>query len=66
MSNYFNVTTPVTGNDGKTRFQKVGVAFPQAENAKSAMTIRLFATPINGELVLFAPKSGSEDDPHGE
>jgi hypothetical protein len=66
MSKYFNVTTPVTGNDGKTRFHKVGVAFPQAEDARSVMTIRLFATPTNGELVLFAPNSGSEGNSDSE
>ncbi|MEP3047152.1 MAG: hypothetical protein ABJL55_18055 [Roseibium sp.] len=65
MSTYFNVTTPVKGNDNKTRFHTVGVAFPQDENSKSVMTIRLHSTPINGELVLFAPKSGS-DNPDGE
>ena len=59
MSNptYFNVTTPVEGSDGKTRFNKVGVAFPQGEGAKSHMKIILHAIPLSGELVLFAPKS---------
>ncbi|MES0884310.1 hypothetical protein [Roseibium sp. SCP14] len=66
MSNYLNVTTPVTGNDGKTRFHKVGVAFPQGDDSKAAMTIKLFATPTNGELVLFAPKAGTPDDQDGE
>lgn len=66
MSTYYNVTTPVKGNDGKTRFQKVGVAFPQNDAAKSIMNIKLFATPINGELVLFAPKAGSDENPDSE
>lgn len=66
MSKYFNVTTPVAGNDGKTRFHKIGVAFPQADEAKSVMTIRLFATPTNGELVLFVPNSGPEGNSDSE
>lgn len=62
MAKYFTVTTPETGKDGKTRFHKVGVAFPQSESAKSHITIQLFATPINGELVLFEPRSDDTDD----
>ena len=61
MANYLNVTTPVEGNDGKTRFLKIGVAFPQNDGAKSEMKIILDALPTNGELVLFAPKA--EDGP---
>ena len=63
MSNYFRVTTPVEGNDGKTRFREIGVAFPTKEGAKSHMKIKLDAFPVNGELVLFAPRSGEDDDP---
>ena len=62
MTKYFTVTTPETGKDGKTRFHKVGVAFPLSESAQSHMTIQLFATPINGELVLFEPRSDDPDD----
>lgn len=62
MTKYYTVTTPDTGKDGKTRFHKVGVAFPQNEGSKSHMTIQLFATPVNGELVLFAPKSEADED----
>lgn len=58
---YYNVTTPVEGNDGKTRFNKVGVAFPQKDGAKCHMKIQLFAMPTNGELVLFAPKEDNGD-----
>ena len=65
MTKYFTVTTPETGKDGKTRFHKVGVAFPQSESAKSRMTIQLFATPINGELVLFEPKPDAPGDDPG-
>lgn len=45
MTKYYTVTTPDTGKDGKTRFHRVGVAFPQNEGAKSFMTIQLFANP---------------------
>ena len=61
MTKYYTVTTPQTGKDGKTRFHKVGVAFPQNQNAKSFMTIQLFANPVNGELVLFEPKADADD-----
>lgn len=62
MANFFNVTTPVAGNDGKTRFRRIGVAFPQGPEAKSEMKIILEALPLNGELVLFAPKVGEQPD----
>ena len=64
MSNakFYNVTTPVEGKDGKTRFQRVGVAFPQAEGAKSVMKIQLDSLPLSGELVLFEPRSGDNDE----
>ncbi len=62
MSNYYNVTTPAEGTDGKTRFNKVGVAFPRNDGAKSVMTIQLFATPLNGELVLFEPKTSGDGE----
>ena len=62
MTNYMTVTAPDTGKDGKTRFHKVGVAFFNDIGAKSFMTIRLFATPVNGELVLFEPKPKTDGD----
>ena len=58
----FNVICTLTGVDGKTRFHKVGVAFPQREDAKSVMKIKLHAYPTNGEIVLFAPKPGNKED----
>jgi len=61
MTKYYRVTTPDEGSDGKTRFRDVGVAFPQKESAKSFMTIRLFALPVNGEMVLFEPKDQDGD-----
>ena len=64
MTRYYTVTTPETGRDDKTRFHKIGVAFPQKPDAKSFLTIQLFATPVNGQLVLFAPKpDGQGDEP---
>ena len=62
MSKFYNVTTPVEGKDGKTRFMRIGVAFPQNEGSKSVMSIKLDALPANGELVLFEPKSGEDDN----
>ena len=60
---FYNVTTPVEGSDGVTRFNRVGVAFPGREDSKAIMKIQLFAMPTNGELVLFEPnpKEGQED-----
>lgn len=62
MTAYYRVTTPVEGSDGKTRFRPVGVAFPSKDGAKSVMKIKLDAFPINGELVLFEPKPGDDQD----
>lgn len=62
MTTYYRVTTPVEGTDGKTRFRNIGVAFPQRDDAKSVMKIKLDAFPVNGELVLFEPKSQDEED----
>ena len=62
MSKFYNVTTPVEGKDGKTRFMRIGVAFPQASGSKSEMNIKLDAYPANGELVLFEPKAGDDND----
>ena len=62
---YFNVCTPVKGTDDKTRFPRIGVAFPGKENGKAIMNIKLDALPVNGELVLFAP-SASDDDNNQE
>lgn len=59
MPDYYNVTVADEGSDGKTYFTKVGVAWPQRDDAKSFMKIKLAALPVNGELILFAPK---EDD----
>ena len=53
---FYNVTTPVEGSDGVTRFNRIGVAFPAKENSKAIMTIELFAAPTNGKLVIFEPK----------
>jgi len=62
MTTYYRATTPVTGNDGKTRFREIGVAFPQKEGSKSAMKIILEALPLNGEIILFAPRADGRDD----
>ena len=58
---FYNVTTPVEGSDGKTRFPRIGVAFPTSEDSKAIMTIDLFATPANGKLVIFPPKEANGD-----
>lgn len=63
MTTYYRVTTPVEGSDGKTRFQSIGVAYPNTkDDAKSVMNIKLHAFPVNGEMVLFEPKPKDEED----
>lgn len=62
MSEYYNVTVAEEGKDGKTYFTKVGVAWPQRDDAKSFMKIQLTALPVNGELILFAPKDSDDGD----
>ncbi len=61
MSNYYRVTVPVEGRDGKTRFRPVGVMFPQRDGAKSAFTIKLDFPVGATELVLFEPKDAPDD-----
>ncbi len=58
---FYNVTTPVEGSDGVTRFNRIGVAFPTKEDSKAIMTIELFATPTNGKMVIFPPKERDGD-----
>lgn len=60
MTTFYNAVTPVEGSDGKTRFHKVGVAFPGNPGSKLVTKIQLFANPVNGEILLF--ESNSKDD----
>jgi hypothetical protein len=55
MPKFFHATTPIEGSDGKTRFVRVGVAFPGRDGSKATMQIRLDALPTNGQIVLFEP-----------
>jgi len=61
MTTYYRVTTPAAGTDGKTYFREIGVAFPAKAGGKSHMKIKLDAFPVNGELVLFAPKAHADE-----
>ena len=65
MTTYYNVTTPVKGDDGKTRFTKIGVAFPGKDHQNYAMKITLDLLPTGDkpELILFAPRPKQDDDP---
>ena len=56
MADYYRITVPVEGTDGKTRFTPVGVMFPQKEGAKSAYKVQLDFPVGATEFVLFAPK----------
>lgn len=53
----FHVYTPYK-NGEKTSFLEIGAAW---KNRKDGYSIRLKALPINGELVLFPPRSASSD-----
>jgi hypothetical protein len=59
---YYSVNVPVEGKDGKTRFRRVGAAFPNKDGAKSFMSIKLDFPVGATELVLFEPKEHDEDD----
>lgn len=61
MSKTYIATVPVESN-GKTYFNRVGVAFLQREGSKSFMKIMLSAVPLSGELVLFEPKDHDDTD----
>lgn len=62
MTTYYNAMTATEDKNGKTHFNKVGVAFPGKPGSKLITKIKLFATPINGEILLFEPNS-NDDDP---
>ena len=62
MTTYYSVNVPVEGKDGKTRFRRVGAAFPQKESAKSHMTIKLDFPVGATELVLFEPKERDDNE----
>ncbi|WP_082117281.1 hypothetical protein [Sedimenticola thiotaurini] len=50
----------VSGSDEKSYFNRVGAAWP---NSKGGFQVRLFATPINGEIVLLPPKERVPAEP---
>ena len=58
----FAKITDAVATLGKARFQRVGGAIPQSEGAKSVMNIQLDSLSPGGELVLFEPRSGDNDD----
>jgi len=45
------------GNNNKSYWHKVGVAW---ENSKGGYNVKLFATPVNGEIVLMPPRDNEE------
>lgn len=62
MPKFYNVTTPTIGSDDKTRYTRIGVAFPTKEGSNAFLSIKLDALPINGEMVLFEPKPREESE----
>ena len=63
MSNHFNLTVPVEGTGGKTRYTRVGVMFENTrkETGEIFYSIKL-DFPIGAtELVAFPPKAENEE-----
>lgn len=50
-----DVCTPVEGKDGKTRWTRVGVAFPSKTGP--GWNLILDAAPLNGKLSMFEPRA---------
>jgi len=61
MTKHYTVTVPVEGNDGKTRFRRVGAAFVNRDGAKAAMSIKLDFPVGATEFALFEPRSNDVD-----
>lgn len=57
------------GNDGKTHWTKIGVAFPRD---KGGYSVKLDALPLDGEILLAVPRErlrggpGPGREPEGE
>ena len=49
--------TAVERGDGESHFVRLGAAW---RNRKDGYNVRLDATPVNGELVLFPPREREE------
>ena len=63
MSNHFNLTVPVEGTDGKTRYTRVGVMFENTrkESGEIFYSLKLDFPIAVTELVAFPPKAESDD-----
>lgn len=48
----------VTKSGDKDFFNRIGSAW---KNKKEGFSLRLFALPVSGEIVLFPPKSGEDN-----
>lgn len=54
----FEVFVSQKGRDDKTYYNRVGAAWNVAADGVS---IKLFALPLSGELILFPPKDDARD-----
>lgn len=62
MSNHYNLTVPVEGADGKTRYNRVGVMFQNTRKDGSTIYSLKLDFPVGAtELVAFPPKTDSDD-----
>lgn len=56
----FDVVTVIERDRGRTYFRKIGVAFAAKDG--DGYNISLDALPLNGTLLLRAPKEGANDN----
>ena len=63
MSNHYNLTVPVEGSDGKTRYTRVGVMFQNTHKSdgETVYSLKLDFPVAVTELVAFPPKADSEE-----
>ena len=58
----YNLTIPVEGSDGKTRYTRVGVMFQNTrKDGSTVYSLKLDFPVAVSELVAFAPKADSEE-----
>ena len=57
----YQVTEGGKGNKKQSYFTRIGVAFPHKEG-KPGFNIQLNALPLDGKIVLLAPKDRDEDE----
>ena len=62
MTTYYTAIVPVEGNDGQTRFRRVGALFKSNESSKTAFNLKLDFPIGVTELVFFEPKDAPDEE----